>query len=88
MHIDVDALADEVAELCRRLDTARTGRELSNHTSIAGDRERLREIGDLAHQHGGTELMLQIVYLASWSYRNVIDTANAHWRGIGGWEGR
>ncbi|EAR22824.1 hypothetical protein [Nitrococcus mobilis] len=84
MLIDVDALADEVAELCRRLDAAESGREASDCTTLTEDRQRLREIGELAHQHGGTELMGQLVYVASWNYRNTVDTTDVHWRGIGG----
>lgn len=86
MLIDVDALADEVANLCRRLDAAESGREASDRTTLTDDRQRLREIGELAHQHGGTELLLQLVYLASWSYRNTVNTTNVFWRGIGGWQ--
>ncbi|MCO6441551.1 MAG: hypothetical protein J5I81_10775 [Nitrococcus mobilis] len=86
MLIDVDALADEVAELCRRLDAAESGREASDRTTLADDRQRLREIGELAQQHGGTTLMLQLVYVASWTYRNTVNTTNVHWQGIGGWQ--
>ncbi len=86
MLIDVDALADEIAELCRRLDAAESAREASNRTALADDRLRLREIGELAHQHGGTQLMLQLIYLASWNYRNTVSTTNVHWWGIGGWQ--
>ena len=88
MPIDVDALADEVAELCRRLDAAQSGRDDTEHTTVADDRQRLREIGELAHQHGGTDLMLQLVYVASWNYRNTVATTNVHWQGIGGWQPR
>lgn len=86
MPVDVDALADELAELCRRLDTAESGRAVSDEARLADDRQRLREIGELAHQHGGTDLMMQLVYVASWNYRNTLNTTNTHWQGIGGWQ--
>lgn len=86
MLIDVDALADEVAELCRHLDTVESNRDATDYTTLADERQRLREIGELVHQHGGTNLMLQLVYVASWNYRNTVDAVNVHWRGIGGWQ--
>lgn len=86
MLIDVDALADEVAELCRRLDTAEQDRNGIHYTTLADDRQKLREIGELAHQHGGADLMLQLVYIASWNYRNTVDAVSVYWREIGGWQ--
>ena len=86
MPIDVDALADELAALCRRLDAAESARAASDDPRLAHDRRRLREIGELAHEHGGTDLMMQLVYVASWNYRNTVNTTNTHWRGIGGWQ--
>lgn len=82
MPVDVDALA----ELCRRLDTAKSHHDAIDHATLASDRQRLRELGELAHRYGGTGLMLQIVYMASWSYRNTINTTNLHWQGIGDWQ--
>lgn len=88
MFIDVDTLAEELAELCRRIDTAAYGGGNIDHAALADDRRRLREIGELAHRHGGTDLMLQLVYLASWSYRNTVSTTNEHWQAIGDWQPR
>ena len=78
MAIDVDALADELAALCRRLDMAESARAASDDARLADDRRRLREIGELAHQQGGSDLMLQLVYVASWTYRNTVETTNTH----------
>ena len=83
MNPAIISLAQEVAELCRRIDDVDYSR--AAHPSYPQDRARLREIGKQAHAAGGIEAMRTLAEAASESYPNADSTLGARWSGIGDW---
>lgn len=76
-------LAKELADVCRRVDDYEYGR--AENPTYKADKARLREIGIAANTDGGFAAMLNLARAATQHYRNVGNTVNGHWHGIGEW---
>ena len=72
-----------LAELCRRIDDQEYGRRTVE--TYRTDLDTLRAAGTAANASGGMRAMLALTREATQHYRNVPNTVNRHWDGIGDW---